>query len=92
MLIEPCIKEPEKLTNLEKSRIVKIWIFYKAHNRIPSNNECSNMYGHARQIWHRFFSILIEKNWIQQSDDYYSRGFTSKAIAKITKADNKCHE
>ena len=92
MPIDPCVKELEKLTSLEKTRVSEIWLFYKRHNRIPSNNECSQIYGHARQIWHRFFSIMVDKNWIHQSDDYYSRGFTTKAIAKITKADNKCHE
>ena len=92
MPIAPCTKELVLLTDLEKIRVGKIWLFYAKHNRIPSNNECSEMYGHARQIWHRFFKIIVDKNWIQQSADYYSRGFTALAIAKITKAEKKCHE
>ena len=92
MLIEPCTQELEKLTNLEKTRIGKLWLFFKIHNRLPSPKECSMQYGHARQIWDRFYRIMIHKCWIHQSFDHASKGFTPKAVERITKANNKCHE
>lgn len=81
--------DTKPITRGQKDKVSKMYLFFLAHHRLPSINECVIEFGFCQQNWSRAYMELIKANWIHISADRTSKGFTPAAMAKIQKAIKK---